>query len=278
MNINTAVVLTTFAAESRAVTDLLDEAVPDRHEERGTVYEVGTFTGRHSKWTVAVAEIGPGNSTAAVQLERAGATFEPEAILLVGVAGGVRDVALGDVVVADAVYEYRLGKDTDAGCLPRLRTQSPSHRLLQLARLVARHRGQGSPRVLIKPIAAGDTLVAGTKSATAKYLRSQCGDAVAVEMEGGGFLRGAYLNRGLDTLVVRGISDLLRGKNPDNDRHWQPIAASNAAAFALAVLDAAGDPASGPGRPVAAELALRYSSGEISATQLTAMLAAYHAS
>ena len=187
-------------------------------------------------------------------------------------------MALGDVVVADAVYEYRLGKDTDAGYLPRIRTQSPSYRLLQLARLVARRRGQGSPRVLIKPIAAGDTLIGGTRSATAKYLRSQCGDAVAVEMEGGGFLRGAYLNRGLDTLVVRGISDLLRGKNPDNDRRWQPIAASNAAAFALAVLDAAGDPAPGPGRPVAAELAMRYRSGEISGAQLTGMLAAYHAS
>lgn len=245
MESNVAVILTTFNAESRAVTDLFDHPRdPHPIERRGTLYDTGTYTGDRSTWQVAVAEIGAGNAVAALAVERAQAVFRPDVIMLVGVAGGLRDVDLGDVVVADAVYEYGLGKDTDDGYRPRMRTHTPSARLLQHARTVARrvqwHVRSRPAQVLVKPVAAGDTLVAGNGSGTARYLRSQCDDAVAVEMEGSGFLRGADLNRTAEALIVRGISDLLSGKDPANDQRWQPVAARNAAAFALAVLDAAG--------------------------------------
>jgi nucleoside phosphorylase len=253
---NHAVVLTTFSDECRAVLDLLDEPPPGlarRREERQTLYETGVLAGDHSTWLVRVAETGPGNTTAAVAVERAQAVFRPDAILLVGVAGGLRDVALGDVVVADSVYEYGLGKDTDDGYRPRMRTHRPSERLLQHARAVARNRqwhqrvrSLTQARAWVKPVAAGDTLVAGTSSATASFLHRECGDAAAVEMEGSGFLHAVNLNRSVEALVVRGMSDRLTGKDPASDRSWQPVAARNAAAFAVAVLDAAGRPGPRP--------------------------------
>jgi adenosylhomocysteine nucleosidase len=244
----TAVVITTFDHETVAVTAHFREAPRERRyrEARGTLYEIGTV----GDWDVAVAEIGPGNTTAGLELERAATEFAPRAILLVGVAGGLKDLGLGDVVAADAVYDYEAGKDTDDGLLPRIKTHSSAPRLLQHARLVARHgtwvegiRGTPpavAPRAVVKPVAAGGKLVAGNRSATAAHLRRYCGDAVAVEMEGHGFLRGAYLNHAAEALVVRGVSDLLGDKTQAHDVQWQPVAARHAAAFAYAVLDSAG--------------------------------------
>jgi len=245
----TTVMITTFGTETIAVSEHLDEAPQDRwqQERRGTLYEIGTFTGDHSAWTVSIVEVGPGNSTAGIELDRAMSAFSPAVIMLVGVAGALKDLRHGDVVAADSVYDYESAKDVEEGLLPRIKTHSPSYRLIQQARMVARHSRwqqrikphtpQSSPRAVIKPIAAGGKLVADAQSQTANLLRKNCGDAVAVEMEGYGFLRGAYLNPQADVLVVRGISDLLSDKDQDNDDRWQPIAARHAAAFAYTVLD-----------------------------------------
>jgi nucleoside phosphorylase len=261
----TAVLITALDVESRAVAEQLDQAPGDLslREVRGTVYETGTFSGRRGRWRVAVAEAGPGNTAAGVELERAAAAFCPDIALFVGIAGGLKDVELGDVVAADAVYDYETVKETRTGILPRIKTQSPSYRLVQYARAVARKAEwprrvrpvpppEPWPRAMVRPIAAGSKLVADDRSRTAQLLRAQCSDALAVEMEGYGFLHGAYLNASLEALVVRGISDHLAGKGEANDRLEQPRAARHAAAFAFELLDSLDGPRpdeEGPGHP-----------------------------
>jgi nucleoside phosphorylase len=170
-HVGKAVVVTTFDAECLAVAEYFDQAPHERshHEERGTLYETGTVTGPSGRWQVSLAEVGPGNSNAGIELERARSACSPDVVLLVGVAGGVKDLALGDVVAAEAVYDYETGKDAESGYLPRIKTQSSSHRLLQHARLVARQAGwqprEGAtragrpPRAVVKPIAAGSKLI-----------------------------------------------------------------------------------------------------------------------
>jgi nucleoside phosphorylase len=248
----TAVFLTALDLEHTAVAEHLSAPITERLE-RGLIFDVGTFEGRVS-WRVAVAQAGPGNSMAGVLLERAVSALAPETAMFVGIAGGRKDVRHGDVVAADAVYDYESGKDGDGVYLPRIKTSAPSFALVQRAQAVARRaRWQErirpappvrAPAAFVKPIAAGGKVVAHDRSATGRLLSTYCGDALAVDMESHGFLRGAYANEGLETLVVRGISDLLSDKTAANDEQWQMAAARNAAAFAFEVL-AMADPRAG---------------------------------
>jgi nucleoside phosphorylase len=176
-------------------------------------------------------------------LERAVSVFHPEIVLFIGVAGGRKDVGLGDVVIADEIYDYESGKDTADGFGPRIKTKAPAYRLVERAKSLARdnawqHRikpaaPENAPKAIVKPIAAGSKVIADENADTAQYLARHCGDAAAVEMEGYGFLHGAYINTGIEALVVRGISDLLSDKTEAADHHWQPVAAAHAAAFAF---------------------------------------------
>nr|WP_166640608.1 5'-methylthioadenosine/S-adenosylhomocysteine nucleosidase [Amycolatopsis sp. SID8362] len=275
----TVVICTALETEYHAVRAHVSGPLDER-EVRGTLYEIGTFPAPHGHWTVALTQTGAGNTPAAIELERAISVFHPRCVLFVGVAGGRKDVALGDVVIADHVYDYESGKDTAAGYLPRIKTAAPSSRLLNRARQVARDRlwqcripgpaVPDVPKAVVKPIAAGGKVVADQRSATARLLDQHCGDAAAVEMEGHGFLHGAYLNHQVEALVVRGISDLLSGKTEAADEYWQPIAARHAAAFAFELL-ARHTPAAAP---MHASAASRRRRGVIAAAALAVVAAA----
>src|SRR6266567_3966311 len=239
-----AVILTAIPVEYQAVrahlTDIHEEAHP-----QGTIYEHGTFLSTSQFWDVVIGEIGAGNPTAALEAERAINSFQPAVILFVGVAGGRKDVELGDVVAATKVYGYESGK---AGriLLPRPSIGRSTYRMEQRARAEARKpdwlqrlkgtRPTRTPSVYVAPIAAGEKVVASTRSTTAKFLQAQYGDALAIEMEGYGFLQATYANTRVEALVIRGISDLLDGKREADAANFQEIAAQHASAFAFEVL------------------------------------------
>src|SRR5262249_24417757 len=149
-------------------------------------------------------EIGPGNSSAAAATERAINHFEPNVLLLIGVAGGLKDVALGDVVAATKVYGYESGK-SQAAFRSRPSLGQSSFDLVERARAEARNNrwlnriqdisSNVQPRVHVAPIAAGEKVVASRRSHTCRLLREAFSDAIAVEMEGEGFCRAAYANQ-----------------------------------------------------------------------------------
>jgi nucleoside phosphorylase len=238
----TAVILTALAVEQAATLAHLENQHEAVHEA-GTVYRVGTFASQTTDWTVATAMIGAGNAGAAFEAERAVQQFDPEVVLFVGVAGGIKDVALGDVVAATNVFGYHSGKAGDT-FTPRADVGSSSYKLVQRAQAEARsgdwrarrRDGEGEPAAVAAPIAAGEQVVASTRSDTYAFIRAHYDQAVAVEMEGRGFLEALRANQKVGALVVRGISDLLDAKDVSDDEGWQRRASGNAAAFAFEVL------------------------------------------
>jgi len=74
---------------------------------------------------VGIVEIGPGNLEAATETERAIQYFNPSVVLFVGVAGGIKDVALGDVWLQPKSMGMNLAR--------RMRYSSPGRMLAKPA-------------------------------------------------------------------------------------------------------------------------------------------------
>jgi nucleoside phosphorylase/ADP-ribose pyrophosphatase YjhB (NUDIX family) len=210
----------------------------------GTRFEVGRLADHDCR--VALALAGKGNHAAAVLAERAISEFDPVALLFVGVAGALRpSLALGDIVVASHVYAYHGGTSQDDGLKARPRVWEVSHRAQQIAALLKRTgewtrrlpAGAERPNVVFGPIAAGEIVQDSTISAEARWIREHYNDACAIEMEAAGVAQAAHLNDSLPVVVVRGISDRADGGKVATDSvGWQPRAAANAAAFAIALV------------------------------------------
>jgi nucleoside phosphorylase len=240
----TAVILTALPVEYKAVRRHLLDLTEFTHPS-GTVYEIGNFADYEGqKWKTVLAEIGPGNPGAAAEIERAIATFSPEVALFVGIAGGLKDVAIGDVVVATKVYGYETGK-AELEFRTRPVAFPSSYDLQQRARAEAKRENwlkrinllvPPSFHAFVAPTAAGEKVVASRRSNIATFIADNYGDALAIEMEGRGFLEAANSNQQVHALVIRGISDLIDQKSDADASGSQELAARNASAFAFEVL------------------------------------------
>ena len=241
-----AVILTALPVEYLAVRAYLTDLREEMHPQ-GTIYERGKFAARSQTWEVGIAEVGAGNAGSAVEAERAIAYFKPNILFFVGIAGGIKDVEIGDVVAATDVYGYESGKLGEQ-FLTRPKAGKSAYALVQRARSEARKadwlkRIPSSPalqpRVFVAPIAAGEKVVASKQSEVFQFLRASYNDAIAVEMEGFGFLSAAFAYPDLKAIVIRGISDLVEGKNDDSIEHEQvrqAKASHHASAFTFEML------------------------------------------
>lgn len=226
----TAVILTALSLEYDAVRAHLT-GVQERAHPGGTLAETGRLPG--SAWRIALVEIGEGARNAAALTQHVIDWLDPAAVVLVGVAGSLREeIAIGDVVVATKVYAIHGAKETEDGTRVRPEAWFPSHRLTQAARSALR----GRTGVHFKPVAVGDIVIAHSGSPTTAHIARHFNDAVAIETEGSGVLHAARLGN-LDALVVRGISDRADSRKTLADASGtQPDAARNAAEAAVAIL------------------------------------------
>jgi nucleoside phosphorylase len=244
------VILTALPVEFKAVRSFLTDTERVKSSQ-GNVYEQGRFEANGRVWEVGIAEIGAGDSGAALQTERAIAFFDPQVVLFVGVAGGIKDVEIGHVVVSTKIYGYESGK-AEEEFKPRPTIGISSFALEEEAKAEARsdlpvwlnrlpNLPEPVPKVWVGPIAVGEKVIASKKSSVYQFLHQNYGDALAVEMEGYGFLQAVQERRQrLSAIVVRGISDLIDNKNDainqDHEDLRQEKASLYAGAFAFHLL------------------------------------------
>ena len=106
-----AVILTALKVECKAVIVHIENCFEEVGDQ-GAVYECGDFNPPNCQpWKVAVVECGQGNLNAANEVHHAISYFDPDIVLFVGIAGGLKDdIAVGDVVASTKVYGYHGGK------------------------------------------------------------------------------------------------------------------------------------------------------------------------
>lgn len=235
-------IVTALELEFQAVKSHLKEITPVKHPDTGSTYEEGIYQSDESKFSILLVESGAGNVRAADETGRAIQFFKPQYVFFVGVAGGIKDVKLGDVVASTKVIGYEMGKD-DVTYKPRLDSVPSSYILEQIAKQVKRDgkwglnsKVENNPAAFVNPIAAGEKVVASNRSVSYNYLKQYCSDAVAVDMEGNGFLI-ASRPYNVHAIEVRGISDLIEKKEEADASGSQPVAAANAAAFTFSMID-----------------------------------------
>ena len=240
-----ALIVTAIQLERRAVREHLRSL--DVMRIGSVVLDIGQFVEQHLRLRVAILEVGPGNIDASVLTTITTVELQPAMTMMVGVAGALKDLALGDVVASSKVYWAEPGKSLEAGVRSRPGFGPVSDRLVQAARRVAaddqwQERISDSstqarrPTATVAPIVAGERVVASANSGDAKKIRQHFSDAVAVAMEDMGVTRASAIAGAGETIAIRSASDLLDGKADADAAGSQPIAAANAAAFAFELL------------------------------------------
>ena len=236
-------ILCPIPAEYNAIRAHLEH--PREEQQEGQYYTVGAFRGGHQQYRIVLRETGSRNNEVALAAERAIRQYQPKIIILAGIAGGVKDVVVGDVVVGTQAYGYEAGKSTDAGFSSRPNVLPYSRELIELAKVVERSGAWRQrlpthtsplPKVYFGPIASGDQVVASTRSEAYRTIKAHYNDTLALEMESIGFARAVAAYPHISALNIRGISDLLDGKNAAHDQASQPRAAAHAAAFVFELL------------------------------------------
>lgn len=231
---------TALSLEFDAVKEFLSDLQIERHPSTGSIYNKGTY----NDYEVLIVETGAGNVRSADETGRAIEYFKPNYVFFVGVAGGLKDVKIGDVVASSKVIGFEMGKD-DTEFKPRLDTIPSSYILEQLAKHVKREdqwkqlikvKNTDEPEAFVQPIAAGEKVVSSNQSVAFGYLKKYCSDAVAIDMEGTGFLIAARPHQA-HAIEIRGISDLIENKADADAGGSQPRAAANAAAFCFEMIN-----------------------------------------
>lgn len=188
--------------------------------------------------------------------------FNPEVVMLVGIAAGVKsEVKLGDVVISKEVCYYEPSKITSNGVQPRWLSKETGDFPLSAITTFSRnngalydwhdnfHRVEGKlrreglpdpleilhPEIHIGTIASGEKILA---DGSLQVMHDNIDANIrAGETEGWGFLRAANEEK-KDWIVIRGISDFGDDKTKDgkNKDRYHHSAANAAATFALTFL------------------------------------------
>ncbi len=236
------VILTPIPLEHKAILKYLNTQSEEIID--GSRYVYGFFEGRHGSIKIATQQTGSGNSTVALATEKAIRHFQPAIIILAGIAGGVKDVVLGDVVVGTKFYGYESGKETESGFVARPEGGFHSKDLIALAQSVAGNEhwkkrvtgGTSEAKVIFGPIASGDKVIADTDGSVFKLLKQSYNDTTAIEMEANGFGQAMLYYPRIPFINIRGISDLLKDKSHADAGGSQERAAANMAAFIFELL------------------------------------------
>lgn len=236
--------------ERQEVKKLVGNTTIDFHPVTKTDYYIGKLS-KDNSHEIFLGRTDQTNVNAGIETERAIQHLKPDYVFFLGVAGGLKDVKIGDIVIGKDVYGYEKGKATDKGFLPRPNFGFSTYEMERIATLfahtdewkstVATNKNENFDGSLIEvfagTIAAGEKVDASELSDLHKFLKVNCSHALAIEMEGLGFLEVCRQHPQVKALLIRGISDLVENKSIADAIGSQNFASLNAAKFLFGLID-----------------------------------------
>jgi nucleoside phosphorylase len=246
---NTIVIETALVLEQEAVVRKLESVEDYTHPNTKTIYKIGYFNSKGNRLKVIAGRTNQTNINAGIETERIIQHFSPTYLFFVGVAGGLKDVGIGDIVIGADVFGFERGKAKEE-FLSRPQFGFSSYELEQSAtaystskewvlksKEILNNKFHDEISTFSGTIASGEKVVGSTKSIIHGYLKQNCSHALAVEMEGLGFLEACRPYPLIKTLLLRGISDLVDGKEDADSEGSQPYAVNNAVEFLFGLID-----------------------------------------
>ncbi len=223
-----------------------------RKETSQTFYEYYLFENSNKKkFKIYLKVTGKGNYNSSSITASAITDLTPKYLFYVGIAGKLKDVDIGDVVIAEVVENYEAGKDDDEGGKIRIFQGHAGEYLKELAKsIVTDGKNIWQTKIILKPnkkiknkpvdrtgrIATGEKVLGSIKTELYNRIKHACSESLAVECEGGGF----YLScnkKNAQGLLIRGISDKLNDKGEWENLNSQPYASSCASSFLFELLN-----------------------------------------
>ncbi len=239
-------IITALAAEFAAVAGKLSdiEDIPDK--ETGSVFCKSTLPisngiDTRSHYDIILVRLhSMGNISAAITTVEAIQKWQPSQVILVGITAGMSGkVNLGDIIVADRVVSYEVGKSLDRGYADRIEPFTVSRKLIS----AIQHYGYGDNswrellsypelRQRVLQVRFGSVL-SGSKllalGNTFEHLQNSNPDLIAVDMEASG-IAGVTSQLAYDApefLAIRSVSDFADSSRCDEFVHYAcDIAAS----------------------------------------------------
>ena len=246
---NTIVIMTALVLEQEAVANKLVNVANYVHPQSTSIYKVGHYISRGKAIQVIVGRTNQSNTNAAAETTRVIQHFNPKYIFFLGVAGGLKDVSIGDIVIGSDVIGFEKGK-SDEIFYSRSQFGFSSYELEQNAvsysisddwtnksRNLVDEKYQKEIKVFAGTIASGEKVVSSQSSPIYKFIKENISHALAVEMEGLGFLEACRPYPLIKSLLIRGISDLIIDKSDADKGGSQPYASKNATEFLFGLIE-----------------------------------------
>ena len=250
-NVADVVIVTALEKERDAVLRYLDS--PEQVTSKNRTVHKAYLQHENSETGYQVVVLcfgGMGNVQSAIAVTQAIDIWNPAAIVLTGIMGGVEDSerSLGDLIVAEQIVGYESGKVKDTGTETRFQVQQPTYGMLEKARNFPPEKwvcdrrtipwpdgqsGRVSPQVHFGVVASGEKVIADT--ITVPKLQSSWEKLIGVEMEGFGTALAVYQADSAPAMfMVKGICDWANpNKNDAWENAWQAYAADVAAAYVV---------------------------------------------
>jgi len=176
-----------------------------KNEEVVTISGIKYIKGTIDNKKIVIAKCGIGKVFAAMCTQTMILTFNPEIIINTGISAGIRDINIGDVVIADNVVQHDM--DTTPLGDPKGMISGIDLIHIPCSKNIVKKLDNVLTKLDIKhkigTIATGDQFIANTKDIE---IINEKFNAIAFDMESGAIGQVCYVNK-VEYGIVRSISD-----------------------------------------------------------------------